>query len=68
MHARGWDVHLYDGKDVEDQAASTLDIQADEVLRGPRAVLGPPWAKDHRMALAATILVGTFPGARLGPE
>jgi len=56
--ARGWDVHLYDAKDVESQAASILGAQADEVLRGPRATLGPPWAKDHRMALAATIVAG----------
>ena len=32
--------------------------RADEVLFGPRATLGPPWAKDHRMALAATIVAG----------
>jgi hypothetical protein len=56
--ARGWDVHLYDAKKVESQAASILRTQADEVLRGPRAALGSPWAKDHRMALAATIVVG----------
>jgi hypothetical protein len=56
--ARGWDVHLYDAKDVESQAASLLGARADEVLRGPRSTLGPPWAKDHRMALAATILAG----------
>ena len=56
--ARGWDVHLYDAKDVERQAASVLGARADEVLRGPRATLGPPWGKDHRMALAATILAG----------
>ena len=31
---------------------------ADEVLLGPRATLGPPWAKDHRVALAATIVGG----------
>jgi hypothetical protein len=24
----------------------------------PRARLGPPWTKDHRMALAATIVAG----------
>jgi hypothetical protein len=54
--ARGWDVHLYDGKGVESQAVSVLGERADEVLRGPRATLGPPWAKDHRMALAATIV------------
>ena len=56
--ARGWDVHLYDAKDVEGRAASKLAERADEVLFGPRATLGPPWAKDHRMALAATIMAG----------
>ena len=57
-HARGWDVHLYDAKDVVDQAARMLGERADEVLDGPRATLGPPWTKDHRMALAATIVAG----------
>jgi hypothetical protein len=56
--ARGWDVHLYDAKDVEARAAAVLAGRADDVLRGPRAALGPPWGKDHRMALAATILAG----------
>ena len=54
---RGWAVHLYDAKDVEDEAVAILGEQADEVLHGPRASLGPPWSKDHRMALAATIVV-----------
>lgn len=53
---RGWDVHLYDAKQVEGQAAGVLGDRADEVLHGPRATLGPPWSKDHRMALAATIV------------
>ena len=57
-HARGWDVHFYTAKYVEDQAANRLAERADEVLRGPRSRLGPPWAKDHRMALAATIVAG----------
>ena len=56
--ARGWDVHLYDAKNVEGQAVSILAERADDVLHGPRATLGPPWAKDHRMALAATIVAG----------
>ena len=59
--ARGWDVHLYDAKDVEARAVSQLGERADEVLLGPRATLGPPWAKDHRMALAATIVASTVP-------
>jgi hypothetical protein len=39
-----------------DQAVGVLGERADEVLRGPRAVLDPPWAKDHRVALAATVV------------
>jgi hypothetical protein len=54
---RGWVVHLYNSRDVEDEAVRILGERADEVLHGPRATLGPPWSKDHRMALAATIVV-----------
>jgi hypothetical protein len=54
--ARGWAVHLYDAKDVVDQAAAMLGERAEAVLWGPRETLGPPWAKDHRTALAATIV------------
>ena len=57
-HARGWGVHLYDAKAVVGQAVGMLAERADEVLQGPRATLGPPWTKDHRMALAATIVGG----------
>ena len=57
-HARGWEVHLYDAKAVVDQAARLLGDRAEEVLCGPRATLGPPWTKDHRVALAATVVAG----------
>jgi hypothetical protein len=53
---RGWAVHLYSAKDVEDHAIRLLGERAEEVLHGPRAALGPPWSKDHRMALAASIV------------
>jgi hypothetical protein len=56
--ARRWHVHVYDAKRVVAQAVSMLGERADEVLRGPRATLGPPWTKDHRMALAATVVGG----------
>lgn len=62
-HARAWDVHFYDAKVVEDEAARVLGARADDVLHGPRATLGPPWSRDHRMALAATVLAG-LPGGR----
>jgi hypothetical protein len=52
---RGWAVHLYRAKDVEALARERLGTRADDVLHGPRTRLGPPWTKDHRTALAATI-------------
>ena len=57
-HTRGWEVHRYDAKAVIDQAVTMLAERADEILHGPRAELGPPWTKDHRVALAATIVAG----------
>jgi hypothetical protein len=56
--ARGWDVHLYHAKTVVGQAVTMLAERTDEVLLGLRARLGPPWTKDHQMALAATIVAG----------
>ena len=55
--ARGWDVHRYDARTVVADAASLLGDRADEVLQGPRRRLGPPWTKDHRTALAATVVM-----------
>lgn len=54
--ARGWAVDFYDAKTAEVDAAEILADEADKVLRGPRDRLGPPWTKDHRTALAATVL------------
>ena len=54
--ARNWDVHTYDARTVEARAADVLGARADDVLHGPRSRLGAPWSKDHRMALAATVL------------
>jgi hypothetical protein len=55
-HARGWEIHLYNAKAVVDQAAAMLGERADQVLLGPRAAIGPPWTRDHRVALAAAIV------------
>jgi hypothetical protein len=54
--ARGWPVHPYDARRVEREATAVLGDRAHEVLHGPRATLGPPWSKDHRTALAATVV------------
>jgi hypothetical protein len=53
--ARGWTVDFYQANGVEAAAARILGSRADRVLHGPRAALGPPWSRDHRTALAATI-------------
>jgi hypothetical protein len=55
-HVRGWEIHLFDAKGVESQAARILGGRAGDVLHRPRATLGPPWTKDHRIALAATVV------------
>lgn len=54
--ALGWAVEFYDAKTVEANATAILGGRALEVLRGPRHRLGPPWTKEHRTALAATII------------
>ena len=56
--AHDWDVHFYDAKVVVGQAVSVLGERAENVLYGPRVTLGPPWNKDHRVALAATVVAG----------
>ena len=55
-HMRGWQVHLFDAEDVEARAARILGERTRDVLYGPRAALGPPWTRDHRIALASTIV------------
>jgi hypothetical protein len=56
--ARGWAVHRYDAKQVVGRATELLGDRAADVLDGPRARLGPPWTKDHKVALAATVTAG----------
>jgi hypothetical protein len=58
---RGWVVHLY-AKDIEEEAVHILGERGDEILNGARSRLGPPWTKDHRMALAATIVAPAVGG------
>jgi hypothetical protein len=53
---RGWQVHLYQAKGIEDRAGEVLGDRAHDLLHGPRARLGAPWTKDHRTALAAAVL------------
>jgi hypothetical protein len=57
--ACGWEVHLYEAGAVAGQALARLGCRAgDDFLQTPRATLGPPWTKDHRIAFAAAIVAG----------
>jgi hypothetical protein len=53
---RGWRVAWYDPKRVSAEAAKSLGLPSiDELLDETGATLGPPWQKDHRVAMAAAI-------------
>jgi hypothetical protein len=53
---RGWVEHRFDASTVEAEAAKILGERAEDVLYGPRKVVGAPWNRDHRAALAAIIV------------
>jgi len=54
--ARGWFVEWYDAKCVFDAAAKALGRKSiDGLLAETGETLGPPWQKDHKMAMAAAI-------------
>jgi hypothetical protein len=52
--ARGWSVHWYDAKRVL-ASVSLPDI---------RAVVGPPWNADHKLAMAAALAAVVSPAPR----
>ena len=54
--SRNWNLHSYNAKTVLSEAEHVLGSRTTEVLHGPRLHLGPPWTKDHRVALAATVV------------
>ena len=55
--ARGWVVHWYDAKKVLDAARHALRIDdLDAHFLQLRRSIGPPWSKDHRVAMAAAIV------------
>jgi len=58
--ARGWAVHWYEAKKVFDAASEALrvaDIDAHFVQI--RKAIGPPWNKDHKLAMAAAIVAAS---------
>jgi hypothetical protein len=66
--ARGWPVHWYDPKKVLAAASEALRVENfDAHFLHLRKAVGPPWNKDHKLAMAAAIVAATAPpsdGAR----
>ena len=55
--ARGWAVHWYDAKKVFDAASEAVGIEdIDAHFLQLRRSIGPPWGKDHKVAMAAAIV------------
>jgi hypothetical protein len=55
--ARGWAVHWYNMKTVLDAARDALHVDDLEVyFLQVRKSVGPPWGKDHRVAMAAAVV------------
>jgi hypothetical protein len=54
---RGWPVHWYDAKKVLGAASQALRAEnLDAHFLQVRRAVGPPWNKDHKLAMAAAII------------
>jgi hypothetical protein len=55
--ARGWAVHWYDTKEVFDGAREAIGVNdLDAYFLQLRKSIGPPWSRDHKLAMAAAIV------------
>ena len=57
--ARGWAVYWYDAKKVFNAASAAVGIEDLEAhFCQIRRSIGPPWTRDHQLAMAAAIVGG----------
>jgi hypothetical protein len=64
--ARGWPIHWYDAKTVLGAASQALRvINLNAHFLQVRKAVGPPWNKDHKLAMAAAIVTAS---AAVGSE
>jgi hypothetical protein len=55
--ARGWAVHWYNAKKVYEAARDALDVEdLDAHFLEVRKSFGPPWHRDHKLAMAAAVV------------
>jgi hypothetical protein len=60
---RGWTVHWYDAKRVVEAVRDVLHVaDIDGYFARIRNSIGPPWQKDHRVAMAAAIVAANAVG------
>jgi hypothetical protein len=60
---RGWPVHWYDAKKVLAAAGEALSVESfDTYSLDVRKAVGPPWTKDHKLAMAAAIAMARTGG------
>jgi hypothetical protein len=58
--ARGWAINWYDAKKVLGSASQALHVENFEAhFLQVRRLVGPPWNKDHKLAMAAAIVTAT---------
>ena len=58
--ARGWPVYWYDAKSILETARQVLRVEnLDAHFLKVRRVAGPPWDKDHKLAMAAAIVAAS---------
>lgn len=62
--ARGWPVYCYDAKEVFDAASQALRVEnLDAHFLQVRRAIGPPWDKDHKLAMPAAVVTAAQSGA-----
>jgi hypothetical protein len=55
--ARGWRIHWYDAKKVLHSASEALQVENFNAhFLQTRREVGPPWNRDHKLAMAAAIV------------
>jgi hypothetical protein len=55
--ARGWRVYWYNAKGVLGSASQALRVEnLDAHFLQVRRIVGPPWNKDHKLAMAAAVV------------
>src|SRR5262245_57218827 len=58
--ARAWPVHWYNAKSVLSAASKALRVEnLDAHFLKVRRAIGPPWNKDHKLAMAAAIVTAS---------